>query len=127
MAGRGTVEIVTELSVGQAKALFRSTVEGAARRVELGAVEPGGPFDDEVDFAGYASVKTLTGGWIVQIYVVDEGARRRIQLVPVGSSMLGRAVGGLRNTVSRAAGQEKVELLLDAFRAADPTLAVKAA
>ncbi|MFC4033884.1 hypothetical protein ACFO3J_20715 [Streptomyces polygonati] len=115
--------IRTVLSVEQVKEIFSSTLQPFSRKVEFGSVdESSNPFEEQVDFKAFASLKTLTGGWTVQIYIVDEQDARAVQLVAVGSSPLGRAVGGLKNTVSRAAGQEKANTVVERLRAADPSL-----
>lgn len=123
MAASSVTRIRTALSIEQVKAIFSSTLQPLSRKVEFGSVDDSSnPFDESVDFKAYASLKTLTGGWIVQIYILDEGDTRAVQLVAVGSSALGRAVGGLKNTVSRAAGQEKADAVVERLRAADPAL-----
>ncbi|MGH3380856.1 MAG: hypothetical protein ACRDP6_39590 [Actinoallomurus sp.] len=105
------------------KKIFNSTLQRFSRKVEFGAISPSdNPFDEPMDFEAYASLKTFTGGWVVQIYIVDSDGVRTVNLLPVGSSGIGRAVGGLKNTYSRSAGREKCVAVLDGLRAADPTL-----
>jgi hypothetical protein len=117
------IEMRTTLSVEQVKGIFSSTLQAFSRKVEFGSVQSGdNPFDAPVDFQAYASLKTLAGGWIVQIYINDEQDDRVVTLVSVGSSAFGRAVGGLKNTVSRSASREKATTVLENLRATDPTL-----
>ncbi|MFG3108512.1 hypothetical protein [Streptomyces tendae] len=117
------VEVHTTLTVEQIKTVFSSTLQAYSRKVEFGAVQPrDNPFDDGTDFQAYASLKTMTGGWCVQIYIADKQDFRVVHLMPVGSSALGRAVGGLKNTYSRTAGREKALAVLEQLRTADPAL-----
>jgi cold shock CspA family protein len=123
MARDVDVEARTTLTVQQIKTIFSSTLQAYSRKVEFGAVQPSdNPFDVPVDFQAYASLKTLTGGWSVQIYIVDKQDSRVVNLLPVGSSALGRAIGGLKNTYSRTAGREKALAVLEQLRTADPAL-----
>jgi hypothetical protein len=118
-----TLEIRTTLTVEQVKQIFSSTLQSFSKKVEFGAIASSdNPFDAPMDFTAYASLKTFTGGWVVQIYVADNEGVRSVALVPVGSSAIGRAVGGLKNTYSRSAGREKAGTVLDRLRAADPAL-----
>jgi hypothetical protein len=119
------LEVRTTLTVEQVKKIFSSTLQAFSRKVEFGAVQASdNPFDAAFDFQAYASLKTVAGGWIVQIFISDEGETRAVTLVPVGSSALGRAFGGLKNTVSRSAGREKSIAVLEQLRSADPALQV---
>lgn len=123
MTTRDTVEIRTTLSLAEAKSVFSSSLQAISRKVEFGAVASSdNPFEESEDFSAFASLKTFAGGWIVQIYITDQGNTRTIKLVPVGSSALGRAVSGLKNSVSKSAGREKVEVVVEALRNADPGL-----
>jgi hypothetical protein len=123
---KDSLKIHTNLTVEQVKGIFSSTLQSVSRKVEFGAVQSGdNPFNTPVDFQAYASLKTLTGGWVVQIYISDEREFRVVSLLPVGSSGLGRAVGGLKNTVSRADGMEKSKAVLEKLRTADPALRVE--
>jgi hypothetical protein len=107
----------------QVKKIFSSTLQAYSGKVESGTVQPSdNPFDTTTDFQAYASLKTFTGGWIVQIYVSDEQDIRVVNLLPVGSSALGRPFGGLKNTVSRSAGREKALAVVEQLRTADPAL-----
>lgn len=118
-----TIEVRTTLTVEQVKKIFQSTLGAYSSRVEFGAVQSSdNPFDTPNAFQAYASLKTFAGGWIVQIYISDEPDGRSVHLVPVGSSALGRAFGGLKNTVSRSAGQEKALAVVEQLRTADPAL-----
>jgi hypothetical protein len=117
------LEIRTTLTVEQIKKIFNSTLQAFSRKVEFGPIAASdNPFAEQKDFEAYASLKTFTGGWVVQIYIDDVEGARTVSLLPVGSSALGRAVGGLKNTYSRSAGREKSQAVLDRLRAADPML-----
>ena len=117
------IEIRTNLSVEHVKDIFRSTLQSFSRKVEFGAVQSDdNPFNTPFDFEAYASLKTLVGGWIVQIYIGDEQDTRVVNLVAIGSSAFGRAFWGVKNTVSRSAGREKALLVLENLRTTDPAL-----
>jgi hypothetical protein len=118
-----SIEVRTALDINTVRRLFREALEGVSRKVEFGAVSGSdNPFDDVEDFSGYGSLSTFTGGWVVQIYIFDHGDARIVHLVPVGSSALGRAFHGLKNTYSFASSQEKAAVVVEALRAADPAL-----
>lgn len=120
---KDAVQIRTALPAEEVRNIFRSTLQAYSHKVEFGAVAPSdNPFDTPVDFQAYASLKTLAGGWIVQIYIVDRQDVREVSLLPVGSSAFGRAMGGLRNTVSRSAGRDRALAVLEQLRTADPAL-----
>lgn len=120
---KDAIEIDTALTIEQVKRIFQSTLGAYSRKVEFGPLEAGdNPFDTPADFEAFASLFTLTGGWIVQIGISGQDHGSSVLLVSVGSSALGRAWGGLKNTVSRAASREKALAVLDALRTADPAL-----
>lgn len=120
---RDAIEIRTSLTIEGVKDIFRSTLGSYSKKVEFGPLQTSdNPFDAPADFEAFASLFTLTGGWIVQIYISDQHDERSVHLVPLGSSALGRAWGGLKNTVSRSASREKAVAVLDALRIADPAL-----
>ena len=79
-------------------------------------------FDDHADievlFEGKNFMGSLGGGkyWAVQIYVYDEGDRRRVELVVVGDSGLARALKGGVNATSMGAGRSKREQIAAALR-----------
>ncbi|KIF77192.1 hypothetical protein QR77_31660 [Streptomyces sp. 150FB] len=113
----------TTLGVEHIKEIFSSTLQSYSRKVEFGPVSSGdNPFVKSVDFEAYASLKTLLGGWIVQIYINDYQDIREVALVPLGSSALGRAMWGARYTYSRSASREKAATVLGELRSADPAL-----
>lgn len=111
------LETRTALTVEQVKRVFSDVL--SSRKVEFGSIQPGdNPFAESADFEAYASRKTVAGGWIVQIYINDRGEARDVSLVAVGSTALGRAVGGLKNTYSLATSREMAVTVLDGLRAA---------
>ncbi|GAB3283487.1 hypothetical protein GCM10027449_26580 [Sinomonas notoginsengisoli] len=66
----------------------------------------------------------FVGGYrAVQAYVHDHGAQRIIELVALGQGALGRAWGGMRNTVSLNASTQKMGAIADTLRGALPGLA----
>ncbi|MER7721171.1 hypothetical protein ABTX99_30330 [Streptomyces flaveolus] len=112
----------TTLSVEAIKEIFGSTLR-LSRKVEFGTV-PGSdnPFVGNADFQAYASLKTLLGGWLVQIYVTDRTDSREVRLVAAGSSALGRAWSGLRNAYSLSDSREKAAAVRERLRSADAGL-----
>jgi hypothetical protein len=117
------LEFRTTLTVDHIKEIFSSTLQSYSRKVEFGSVlSSDNPFETSADFEAYSSLKTLIGGWVVQIYISDQQEIRQVALVPLGSSALGRALKGARNTYSRSASREKAATVLGALRAADPAL-----
>ncbi|MEV6210125.1 hypothetical protein [Kitasatospora sp. NPDC051914] len=120
---RDIIEARTTLGVEEVKRIFNSVLQAYSAKVEFGPVQPDdNPFDTAPVFQAYASLKTFTGGWIVQIYITEDQDTRTVSLVPVGSSALGRAIGGLKNTVSRSAGRDRALAVLEQLRTADPAL-----
>ncbi|MET8172611.1 hypothetical protein [Streptomyces clavifer] len=112
----------TSLGIEQIKKIFSSTLQHS-RKVEFGTVQGNdNPFDENADFQAYASLKTLFGGWIVQIYITERGDVREVQLVALGSSALGRALHGLRNAYSRSDSREKASAVVEQLRVVDPGL-----
>ncbi|WP_405910167.1 hypothetical protein OG742_41800 [Streptomyces sp. NBC_00828] len=117
---KDVVEISTSLSVEQVKQIFSTTLKAVSRKVEFGALPASdSPFDEPEDFAASASLNTFMGGWCVQVYVADRGDARIVNLVPVGSSALGRVFFGIKNTYSRSAGRAKCTTVVESLRATD--------
>lgn len=79
-------------------------------------------FDDHADievvFEGTNFMGSFGGGkyWAVQVYVFDEGNRRRVELVVVGDSGLSRALKGGKNATSMGAGRAKRDQIITALR-----------
>jgi hypothetical protein len=120
-AAKGVVEIRTVLTLEQVKHIFSSTLlQFSEKKVVFGT----NPFREahEADFQGYAALKTLTGGWTVEIYITDHQDVRIVDLLPVGSTGLERAVFGLKNTYSLADSGKQAAAVINGMRAADPTL-----
>ena len=119
------VEFDTSLDLNQIKRIFSDTVAGLHRKVEFGPIQASdNPFDDSDDFSAFASLSTLTGGWVVQIYINDDGDSRRVRLAALGSGGVGRAVGGLKNTVSISKSREIILGVLAKLRSADSGITV---
>lgn len=118
---QNVVHLHTALGVEQIKKIFTSTLQ-YSRKVELGSVQgTDNPFEENADFQAYASLKTLLGGWVVQVYITDQGDFREVQLVAVGSGPLGRAFYG-RHAYSLSDGRAKVATVVGELRAADAGL-----
>ncbi|MEU0846350.1 hypothetical protein ABZ387_00020 [Streptomyces flaveolus] len=112
----------TTLSVEAIKEIFGSTLQ-LSRKVEFGTVRGSdNPFVGNADFHAYASLKTVLGGWLVQIYVTDRTDSREVRLVAAGSSALGRAWSGLRNAYSLSDSREKAAAVREQLRSADTGL-----
>lgn len=128
MANEG-IELRTTLTVPQVATIFRDTLAEASRRVEFGNVQgdnsPFGQFEAQPEFCAVASVfgkVNPLNNFALQIYVFDEGEYREVRLVVVGSSSLGRALHGAKNTYSKAVGWKQAERVLERLRSADPAL-----
>jgi hypothetical protein len=74
-------------------------------------------FDDRADIEVVAQGQGfMSGGWAVQIYVFDEGERRRVSLIALGDGGFTRAMAGATNSVSLSASKKKRDQLANALR-----------
>lgn len=77
-------------------------------------------FDGAADIAVAGGGQSLLGGgWVVQAFVFDGGDSRHIELVALGDSGFGRAMQGIRNSLSLSKSSEQMAFLADQLRAAD--------
>lgn len=110
------IEFDTVLSAGAVDRVFRTAIRDEAPGAELGSIDLAEGHTDEV--ASYAQGKTLVSQWCVQLYVRDDGATRHVQLVVLGSSLLGKAWHGTRGSFSLSAGQLKAVAVINALKVA---------
>lgn len=111
-----SIEFDTVLGVAAVGRVFAATIRNAAPNAELGRVEVADGRGD--DAAWYGQGKSLVSQWCVQLFVRDDGAARHVELVVLGSSMLGKAWHGTRSSFSLAAGQAKAIAVIDALKIA---------
>lgn len=103
-----TVEFTTSRSVAELGRLLQD----AMRNVKAQSVEPVqsdsgalAAFDDHADIEVVAHGRSslLGGWWVVQVFVLDDGSERIVNVIALGDGGFARAMGGARSTVSIAA------------------------
>ncbi|MGP4996039.1 hypothetical protein [Glutamicibacter ardleyensis] len=90
-----TREITTSLTVSEIK----RCVNGVMGKAQIGPIESG-VLDEPSDLEFLAERKGITGHSAVQFYVHDLGENRRVEIVALGVGGFGRALHGIKNTLS---------------------------
>lgn len=109
-----SVEVDTSLTVDQIAKVFRRAIKTADPDAGFGPIEIAEGQPDV--YAAYASGKNLVIRWCIQIFVREDGDSRRVQLIILGSSMLGAAWKGTRNSYSASMGRSRAEFVVEALR-----------
>ena len=109
-----SVEVETGLTVDQIATLFRRAIKAGNPDATFGPIEIGAGQPDV--YAAYASGKNLISRWCIQLFVREDDDSRRVQVIVLGSSMLGKAWQGTRNTYSAAMGRSRANDVVEAIR-----------
>ena len=130
MAAEG-IELRTTLPVAHVATIYHDTLAESSKRVEFNDIRgddsPFRQFEEQPDFSAVGSVMgrvNFLDNWALQIYVFDRDEFRVVQLVVIGSSLLGRLWYGAGNTYSKRAGRQKAEQVLERLRSVDPALQI---
>jgi len=73
-------------------------------------------FDDHADIQVVAQGVDFMNCWAVQVYVVDGGETREVELVALGDGGFTRVMAGSRNTMSISKSIKKRDAVADALR-----------
>lgn len=111
-----SIEFDTVLGVAAVGRVFGAAIRQEAAGAEIGTIEVAQGRSD--DAAWYAQGKSLVSQWCIQVYVRDDGETRHVELIILGSSVLGKAWNGTRGSFSLAAGQAKALAVIEALRLA---------
>ncbi|MYW93699.1 hypothetical protein G3I59_24550 [Amycolatopsis rubida] len=114
------------MSAGDIARVFQNALGG--RRVVFGKIDQDDdPFADVLRqpvFSAVASHDKNIGSWAVQIYVYDEDDSRLVEVHAVYHSGFSRAMGGTKNTYSKAASVKNARAVVEALRDSDPSAAL---
>lgn len=82
-----------------------------------------GPLDTRPDIGVLIQRRGFVGGYsAVQVHVIEHNEIREINILALGDSGFGRAMGGMRHTTSLAGSQKLAEEIVAELRVSDPTL-----
>lgn len=109
-----SVEVDTALTVDQIATVFRRVIKSGNPDATFGPIEIGNGQPDV--YAAYAAGKNLITRWCIQLFVREDDDTRRVQVIILGSSMLGKAWKGTRNSYSAALGRSRANAVVDTLR-----------
>lgn len=112
-----SLELDSRLSTDAIARTFQTAIRESNAKATIGRIEVAEGRTDA--YAAFASGKTLSSQWCVQIYIREDGATRHIQLAILGSSTLAKAWQGTRNTHSLSAGRLRAVAVIDALKEAE--------
>ncbi len=115
-----SVEAETSLTVDQIATVFRRVIRSGNPDATFGPIEIG---DNQPDvYAAYAAGKNLITRWCIQLFVREDDDSRRVQVIILGSSILGKAWQGTRNTYSAALGRSRADKVIETIRSIEGDL-----
>ena len=117
-----SLDLDTRLSQAEIIKLFRVSIAESSVNAKFGRIaidEDRAVKVDEV--AAYATGKTVTSQWCVQIYVRDDEATRHVELAILGSSILGKVWQGTTRSYSLSHGRLKAIKVINALKEAEAT------
>ena len=113
-----TVTLCTQRTVKEIGKILQDTFRSIkAHSVEKISSDSGAlaEFDDRADIEIVARGSDFWGGWVVQVYVIDENNTRELTLVALGDSTLTRLNMG-RKSVSISKSIEKRDFIANTLR-----------
>lgn len=115
-----SVEVETGLTVDQIATVFRRVIKSGNPDATFGPIDIA---DGAADvYAAYAAGKNLITRWCIQLFIREDNDSRRVQVIILGSSMLGKAWQGTRNTYSAALGRSRAEKVVETIRSIEGEL-----
>lgn len=115
-----SLELDTSLSQDSVIKLFRASIADSSVNAKFGRISIDEDRAHQVDeVAAYATGKTLTSQWCVQIYVRDAGTTRHVEMAILGSSILGKVWQGTTRSYSLSHGRLKAVQVINALKEAE--------
>lgn len=115
-----TVEVDCSLTVDQIATVFRRAIKANNPDARFGPIEIAEGQPDV--YGAYAAGKNLITRWCIQVFVREDDDSRRVQLIILGSSILGKAWQGTRNTYSAGLGRTRANQVVAALRETEADL-----
>ncbi|HLT61879.1 MAG TPA: hypothetical protein VK020_11840 [Microlunatus sp.] len=115
-----SVEADTWLTVDQVATVFRRAIRTMDPDARFGPVDIAEGQPDV--YAAFAAGKNLITRWCIQLFVREDDDSRRVQVIILGSSILGKVAQGTRNTYSAAVGRARAGGVIAAIREAERQL-----